>query len=269
MKNKKTLLIIAGICLLFLALLCTTIAVINRFGLLRMTLLGGSDRLTPMGQGFISPDGSEPGFEVPEGFQPGEGFDSQGSIIIQEGGEMPEGGFPGGITMPEGGFPGGGRFQGGTITGNLGRGGFFLGWIGVALYGVALIFAVVAAIGIFKCKKWGAILGIIVAVGLGIASAFGLIRFMGWSTLAIAIVKVLLAVAVITLLLLKPSRALWNVKKDDLDDEDLDYDEEEGVNLVTNRIEATQPGDGMTASQPITRIVDDDAYDEEAEEKDL
>jgi hypothetical protein len=83
----------------------------------------------------------------------------------------------------------------------------------------------------------------------------------------------LLILAVITLLLLKPSRALWNVKKDDLDDlddEDLDYDEEEGVNLVTNRIEATQPGEGMAASQPVTRIVDDDdAYDEEAEEKDL
>jgi hypothetical protein len=72
--------------------------------------------------------------------------------------------------------------------------------------------------------------------------------------------------------ILKPSRALWNVKKDDLDDlddEDLDYDEE-GADLVTNRIEATKPGEGMTASQPVTRIVDDDdAYDEEAEEKDL
>jgi hypothetical protein len=268
MKNKNTLLIIAGICLLVLALLCTTIAVINRLGLLRMGFPDGSNRLTPLGQGFINQDGSEPGFEVPEDFQPGEGFDPQGGMTIPEGGEMPEGGF----TMPEGGFPGGGRFQGGTITGNLGRSGSVLGWIGVALYGVALILAGVAAIGIFKCKKWGAILGIIVATGLGIASAFGLIRFMGWSTLAIAIVKVLLAVAVITLLLLKPSRALWNVKKDDLgdlDDGDLDYDEEEGADLVTNRIEATKPGEGMTASQPVTRIVDDDVYDEDAEEKDL
>jgi len=256
-----------------LALLCTTVAVINRFGLLRMTPPGGNNRFTPLGQGFINQDGSEPGIAIPEDFQPGEGFNPPGGMTITEGGEMPEGGFPGGITMPEGGFPGGGRFQGGTMTGNLRMGGSFLGWIGVALYGVALILAVVAAIGIFKCKKWGAILGIIVAAGLGIASAFGLVRFMGWSTLAIAIVKVLLAVAVITLLLLKPSRALWNVKKDDLDDlddADLDYDEEEGADLVTQRIEATKPREEMAFSQPVTKIVDeDDAYDEEAEEKDL
>jgi len=256
MKNKKTLLIIAGICLLVLALLCTTVAVINRFGLLRMTFPGGSDRLTPLGQGFMNQDGSEPGITIPEDIQRGEGFDPSR-----------------GITMPEGGFPGGGRFQSGTMTGNLRMGGSILGWIGVALYGVALILAVVAAIGIFKCKKWGAILGIMVAAGLGIASAFGLVRFMGWSTLAIAIIKLLLAVAVITLLLVKPSRELWNVKKDELDgldDEDLEYDEYEGSDLVTERILATKPETGLPESQPAAHIIeDDDEYDEEAEEKDL
>lgn len=273
MKNKKTLLIIAGICLLVLALLCTTVAVINRLGLLRMTFPGGGDRFTPLGPGFMSLEGSESGIPIPEDFQPGEGFDPQGTMTIPGGSEIPEGGFPGGIPMPEGGFPGGGRFQGGAMTGNLRRGGLVFLWIGVALYGVALILALVAAIGIFKAKRWGAILGIILAAGLGITSAFGLVRILGWSMPAIAIVKILLAVTVITLLLLNPSRALWNVKKDDLDDlddEDLDYDEEEGGNLVTQRIEATKPGEGMAASQPVARIVDeDDVYDEEAEEKNL
>ena len=269
MKNNKTLLIIAAICLLVLAVLSTTFSVINRLGLLRMGLPVNSDRLTSLGQGFMNQDDSGSGITIPDDLQQGQGGDTQGDSTIP-----PDGNTPQFINPSSGDFngvrPDRGAFPGSGFRGGMTRSGSLLGWIGTVLYGIGLIIAILAAIGILKVKKWGVILGIIVAVVLGVAGAFGLFPFIGWLTLVIAIVKVMLAIAVITLLMVKPSRELWNVKKDDLDDEDVEYDEDEGSDLVTERILATEPEIGLPEGQLADHIIEnDDEYDEEAEEKDL
>jgi len=83
----------------------------------------------------------------------------------------------------------------------------FGGMGGTIVYAIALVISLVAALGMFMAKRWGQILGIIMAVIYGLLSIIGLlplllISFMGILsplTLILGILKLVLAVAVIVL----------------------------------------------------------------------
>lgn len=114
-------------------------------------------------------------------------------------------------------FPGSGngnQGQGGTTLPNrqfgsrnsLLRIGLFSGIAGTIVYGIALLLALAAAIGMLNAKMWGKVLGIIMAVVyllLGLFSflpALLLSRFIGSSnplTLVLNILHIVLAIAVI------------------------------------------------------------------------
>jgi hypothetical protein len=114
------------------------------------------------------------------------------------------------------------------------RGGFgLLRWVGLGLYGVVVILAIVTAVFLLQAKKWAAILAIILAGALtitGISSFFGLSSTIG---LIVGIVRVVLGISIIVLLLLSQSRAIWDhpkvevVDDDDEDDEDDDDDKKD------------------------------------------
>ena len=71
---------------------------------------------------------------------------------------------------------------------------------------VMLVLSVVAAIGLFKSKRWGAILAIVLAVLLILLAIPGLLRIFSAMILIENLVRILLAVAVIVLLLLPAAR---------------------------------------------------------------
>jgi lysylphosphatidylglycerol synthetase-like protein (DUF2156 family) len=81
---------------------------------------------------------------------------------------------------------------------------------------VLLILAGVAALGIFKGKRWGVILAIVLAVILILLTLPGLLRIFSAVVLVENLVRILLAVAVIVLLLLPASRRAF-ATVDDLD----------------------------------------------------
>jgi len=69
-----------------------------------------------------------------------------------------------------------------------------------------LILSVVAAIGLFKSKRWGAIMAIVLAVLLILFAIPGMLRIFSAVVLIENVVRILLAIAVIVLLLLPVSR---------------------------------------------------------------
>lgn len=71
---------------------------------------------------------------------------------------------------------------------------------------VLLVLSVVAAIGLFKSKRWGAILAIVLAVLLILLAIPGLLRIFSAMVLIENLVRILMAVAVIVLLLLPTAR---------------------------------------------------------------
>lgn len=72
-----------------------------------------------------------------------------------------------------------------------------------------LVLAVVAAIGLFKIKRWGAIMAIVIATLLILLSIPGMLRIFTPVILIENLVRILLAVAVIVLLLLPASRRAY------------------------------------------------------------
>jgi lysylphosphatidylglycerol synthetase-like protein (DUF2156 family) len=83
---------------------------------------------------------------------------------------------------------------------------------------VALVLGLLAAFGLWKQKKWGAVLAIIVAVLILLTSFSGLLRFFSLLIFGEALLKVLLALAVIILLLLPAARKAYAPPADlDLD----------------------------------------------------
>ncbi len=231
-KNaKNTVLIIAGVCLLALALLSAGYAAFSAF------------RMTPSGR--VGPMGAQSGNDSGQIFPP------QGEFTPGEGQTPPEGNFTqddfNGQRSDSGSFPGG----------MSGRRGFGVSrWLSLGAYVLALLGAVAAAIGIFKAKKWGAILGIIIAAALLISGVFGLFRTFGWLNLVIPIVKILLAAAVIVLLVLPAARAAYATHKADaeLDDDDDDEDEDD-----------VKPGAAVKVDVAISNPVELEAGDEEVE----
>jgi uncharacterized membrane protein (UPF0136 family) len=109
------------------------------------------------------------------------------------------------------------------------------GWLSFAIYIVALVAAIIAALGIFNSKKWGAIMAIIVAAVLLVSGVLGLFRVFGWPGIVVSVLKVLLAVAVIILLVLPSARTLYVIPKSQKVDDDDDDDEDEKANPISEK----------------------------------
>ncbi len=84
----------------------------------------------------------------------------------------------------------------------------------IALDIILLVLAGVAAFGLFKNKRWGAILAIVLAVLLFLLAIPGFIRIFSALALVENIARMLLAVAVIVLLLLPSARQSYLPPKD-------------------------------------------------------
>ena len=139
----------------------------------------------------------------------------------------PQGGFPQG-GLPQGGFPQGGfpndqNNPGGTQNFNpnrqaaVGLAGLFrlIRPATIVLDVILLVLAVVAAIGLFKSKRWGAVLGIIISVLLILLTIPGMLRIFSAVLLVENLTRIILAVAVIVLLLLPSARMAYLPARED------------------------------------------------------
>jgi hypothetical protein len=133
-------------------------------------------------------------------------FTSRGGNRNFQPGNPPSGNFPRG-NFPQGNFPQGGQ----TFQRSSSFSGLFqvIRWLGVSLNAIVLVLGILAAVGIWLQKKWGAILAIVLAALLLLSNLVGLFRFFSLLTFAEALLKVLLAAAVIVLLLLPVSRRAY------------------------------------------------------------
>jgi len=142
------------------------------------------------------------------------GFPAGGNFNPPANGQsIPQNGFPAQGSGPQGqGFPGqGGPNSPGQPPGGRGSGlpgfGLLNGITGTIVYAIALLVSLAAAVGMFISKRWGQVLGIIMAILyflLGLVSLLptilmsflGIRNFLG---LILGVVQLLLAVAVIVL----------------------------------------------------------------------
>lgn len=74
---------------------------------------------------------------------------------------------------------------------------------------ILVVFGVVAAIGLFKSRRWGAVLAILLAALLFLLAIPGLFRIFSVVSLVESLVRMLLAVTVIVLLLLPSARKAY------------------------------------------------------------
>jgi hypothetical protein len=72
-----------------------------------------------------------------------------------------------------------------------------------------LILAIVAAIGLFKSKRWGMILAIVISIILILLAIPGMLRIFSTVVLVENLVRIILAIAVVVLLLLPSARKLY------------------------------------------------------------
>ncbi len=108
------------------------------------------------------------------------------------------------------------RFTGGAGTTGLARLFRLLRPVTLGLDIAFLVLAGVAAFGIFKGKRWGVVLAIILAVLIALLTIPSMIRIFSAMVLIENLVRILLAVAVVVLLLLPASRKAF-APVDDLD----------------------------------------------------
>jgi hypothetical protein len=138
--------------------------------------------------------------------RPTSGFQRAGNFVLQTNGQsIPQNGLPGqsGSNVPNRQF---------AVRG----GGFLSGMTGIIIYFTALLVSLAAAVGMFIAKRWGQVLGIIMAVIyvlLGLMSLLPIIlmSFMGMRnplSLILGIVHLLLAVAVIVLALIPAKKVI-------------------------------------------------------------
>jgi len=152
-------------------------------------------------------------------FSGGNGFNRQFNGQNLPGGQngLPGQGFPN--------QPGGLQDQGNTTTPNrqftnqtpsLLRLGFLNGITGTIVYALLLLAALVAAVGMFLVKRWGQVLGIILAVVyllLGLVSflpmiLLGFARALNGLSLGLSILRLVLAIAVIVLAMIPAKKVL-------------------------------------------------------------
>jgi hypothetical protein len=188
MNTKRPAVITIGaVLLLILSLLVAGLGVANQFGLLG----GGIAR----GRFLAGRTGNR-------NFTPQNGFPQNG---------FPQNGFP------QNGFPNDQNNQGTTqnFTPNrqFGTGIFtvarLLRPISLGLDILLLVLSVVAAIGLFKTKRWGAILAIVVSVLMILLTIPNMIRIFSAVMLIENLARILFAVAVIVLLVLPVSRRAY------------------------------------------------------------
>ncbi len=136
------------------------------------------------------------------------GFQRSGNFVIQNNGQAsPQNGFQVQVGGPQGqALPG----QNGSNVTNRRfavRGSFLGGITGAIVYFVALLVSLAAALGMFFTKRWGQVLGIIMAVLYGLVGLVSLLPILLLSSaglrnpfsLILGIAHVLLALAVIVL----------------------------------------------------------------------
>jgi hypothetical protein len=129
---------------------------------------------------------------------------------------FPQGGFPSG-GFPSGGIPNDQNNTGQTpnFTPNrqLGTGLArllrLIRPVMTVLNGLLIVVGVVAAIGLFKTKRWGVILAIILSALLFLLAIPGMLRIFSVLTAVENVVRMLLALAVIVLLLLPQARKAY------------------------------------------------------------
>jgi heme A synthase len=182
--RRPVVVTIAAILLLILSLFVAGLGIARQYGLL------------------------QPGFGNQQ-FLPGQflnrNFNPQGRI--------PQGDFPQG-SFPQGGFPNDQNNQGvpqnfapnQQIGVGMVRIFRLIRPLSIAFDVILIVLGVVAAIGLFKNRRWGATLAIVLASLLFLTAIPGLLRFFSPVGLIENIVRMLLAVAIIILLLLPTAR---------------------------------------------------------------
>jgi hypothetical protein len=191
--QRPTVVTIAAILLIVLSLFVAGLGIASQYGLL--------------GRGFV-------GGAFGAGQDRNRNFNPQGGF--------PQGGFPQG-GFPQGGFPNDQNNPGGTqnFTPNrqaaVGLAGLFrlIRPVTIVLDVILLVLAVVAAIGLFRSKRWGAVLGIIISILLILLTIPGMLRIFSAVSLVENLVRIILAVAVIVLLLLPSARKSYLPVRED------------------------------------------------------
>jgi len=244
-KKTNVTLLLAAIFLILLAVLSAGLAAYESFGLNRP--------FTP--QSGERPSGTPGDMPQWEGNAP---FGGDGQTAPGEGGTL--------LTPPA---DGQGRGQYGGPTGFTGgmpsRGGFYLlRYANLAVVALGLVLSVLAAIFVLKGKKWAAILAVVWAGVMLVVNAFSLFMRAGTLSLAVRAVCLALSLAVIVLLLLKKSRAVWAAPRQpalvDDDDDDDDDEEKEGAGPVVEIFPVA--GEPDNASHPAGAEDDDDDEDD-------
>jgi hypothetical protein len=183
-RKRPSVVTIAAILLIVLSLFVAGLGIANQFGLLGS---GAGNRQFVAGQ-FRNPN-----------FTPPNGSQSNG---------FPQNGFP------QNGLPNGQNGQGTTpnFTFNRGAGtgiARILRIIQPVIIGldiILLVLSVVAAIGLFKTKRWAAVMAIVISVLVIILTIPGFIRVFSATVLIENLIRILMAAAVIVLLLLPSAR---------------------------------------------------------------
>jgi hypothetical protein len=196
--KHPVVLTIAMICLIVLVLFSSGLALARNFGILGM------------GQGVVGFTGGRQVIIGGQGNFPSGGFNRQqpGDLPGNGTGQLPGNFDPNNPTIPDNSnFQ---RIQGqaGDVPGIAG----ILRWVTAGLYIAALLLGLLAAFGLWKQKKWAAVLAIILATVLFMVSLAGftsLLRFFSLLVLGEGLLKVLLALAVIILLLLPAARQTY------------------------------------------------------------
>jgi amino acid transporter len=216
--NKRPLILsIASILVAVLVLLSSGLSIAQNFGLMRPNFGAAgfaNRRFMPGGMGNLPPGGFE--FTPQPGYMPGNGSNRQGS-----------GNFN----------PNNPDFQGNPNFQNFQeRTGFNPGLTSLfrtvmtGLNLAVLVLGLLAAFGLWKQKKWAAILAIILSVVLilmNFTSITSMMRFFSWLIFGEILVKVGLALAVIVLLLLPAARKAYSPVK--MLDPDLDLVEDRQI----------------------------------------
>jgi len=195
MKTQRPAVVtIAAALLIVLSLFVAGLGIANQYGLL--------------GQGF----GNQP---FGAGQIRNRDFNPQGGF--------PQGGFPQG-GFPQGGFPNDQNNSGGTpnFAPNQQMGiGFarifrLIRPVSIAFNVILLVLSFVAAIGLFKSRRWGATLAIMLAVLMFLMAIPGLLRIFSTVLLIENVVRMLMAAAVVVLLLLPSARKSYLPVKETL-----------------------------------------------------
>jgi hypothetical protein len=192
--QRPAVVTIAAILLIVLSLFVAGLGIANQFGLLGR---GFGGRQFGTGQfrnrTFTPPNGSSPN-----------GFSNNGVPNDQNNG-VPNDQTNGG-TAPN--FTPNRQFRTGSTS--LLR---LLQPITIGLDILMLILAVVATIGLFKSKRWGAILAIVISIILILLAIPGMLRIFSVVVLVENLIRILLAITVVVLLLLPSARKSFATSK--------------------------------------------------------